>query len=122
MKSIIAILAVAAGLMIAGNALAEETMPVEVKQLLCLDCHAVDHKVIGPAWRDVGNRYKNAKTFEYDGKQYPLLEGLVMKISKGSRGGAGHWGDMPMPAEDPTGIKHDKIEKMIKFILSLGKS
>lgn len=121
MKFIIAILAVAAGLMIADSALAD-AMPAEVKQLLCLDCHAVDHKVIGPAWRDVGNRYRNAKTFEYDGKQYPLLEGLVMKISKGSRGGAGHWGNMPMPAEDPTGTKHDKIEKMIKFILGLGKS
>jgi cytochrome c len=122
MKSIIACMATAAGLMIAGSALAEETMPAEVKQLLCLDCHAVDHKVIGPAWRDVGKRYKNAKTFEYNGKQYPLLEGLVMKISKGSRGGTGHWGNMPMPAEDPTGTKHEKIVKMIKFILSLGNS
>jgi cytochrome c len=122
MKYIIASLIVAAGFIIAGSALADQTMPPEAKQLLCLNCHAVDHKIIGPSWRDVGKRYKNAKSFEYDGKQYPLLEGLVMKISKGSRGGTGHWGNMPMPAEDPTGTKKAKIEKMIKFILSLGKS
>ena len=73
MKFIIASLAMAAGLMIADSALAD-TMPAEVKQLLCLNCHAVDHKVIGPAWRDVGKRYKNAKTFDYNGKQYPLLK------------------------------------------------
>ncbi|MGA7594541.1 MAG: cytochrome C [Gallionella sp.] len=121
MKSIIASLVVALALMIADSALAD-AMPSEAKQLLCLNCHAIDHKVIGPSWRDIGKRYKNAKTFEYDSKQYSLLEGLVMKISKGSRGGAGHWGDMPMPAEDPTGTKQKKIRIMIKYVLSLGKS
>jgi len=121
MKSIIASMATAAGLMSTGGALAY-TMPEEVKQLPCLSCHAVDHKVIGPAWRDIARRYKNAKTFEYDGKQYPLLEGLVLKISKGSRAGTGHWGNMPMPAEDPTGTKQKNIRIMIKYVLSLGNS
>ena len=115
MKSIIASLSTAAGLMITGNALAY-TMPEEVKQLPCLSCHAVDRKVIGPAWRDVGKKYKDAKNFEYNGKQYPLFEGMVMKVSKG---GSGHWGTFPMPANDPTGSKKDKIEKMVKFVLSL---
>lgn len=115
MKSIIASLSTAAGLMITGSALAY-TMPEEVKQLPCLSCHAVDRKVIGPAWRDVGKKYKDAKSFEYNGKQYPLFEGLVMKVSKG---GSGHWGTFPMPANDPTGSKKDKIEKMVKFVLSL---
>jgi cytochrome c len=105
-----------AALMIAGSALAD-TMPAEVKQLQCLACHAVDHKIIGPAWRDVGRKYKGAQNFEYNGKQYPLFEGLVMKVSKG---GSGHWGTFPMPANDPTGSKKDKIEKMVKFVLSLG--
>ncbi|MGA7594540.1 MAG: c-type cytochrome [Gallionella sp.] len=116
MKSIIACMATAAGLMSSGSVLAY-TMPEEVKQLPCLSCHAVDHKVIGPAWRDVGKKYKGAKTFEYNGKQYPVFEGLVKKVSYG---GSGHWGAFPMPANDPTGIKKDKIEKMVKFVLSLG--
>ena len=116
MKFIIASLIVAAGFMIADSALAA-TMPAEEKQLLCQSCHAVDHKVIGPAWRDVGKKYKGAKTFEYNGKQYPLFEGLVKKVSNG---GSGHWGTFPMPANDPTGSKKDKIEKMVEFVLSLG--
>ena len=116
MRSIIASLATAAGLMSTGGALAY-TMPEEVKQLPCLSCHAVDRKVIGPAWRDVGKKYKGVKTFDYNGKEYPLFEGLVKKVSNG---GSGHWGSFPMPANDPTGKKRDKIEKMVKFVLSLG--
>ena len=116
MKSIIVSMAAAVGLMIADSALAD-AMPAEVKDLNCLACHAVDHKVIGPAWRDVGKKYKDAQNFEYNGKKYPLEEGLVMKVSKG---GFGHWGTFPMPANDPIGNKQDKIKKMVKFVLSLG--
>jgi|SRR5665647_110416 cytochrome c551/c552 len=119
MKSITVSMAAAVGLAIAGSALAA-AMPAEVKELKCLYCHAVDHKVIGPAWRDVGKKYKGDQHFEYNGKEYPLLEGLVMKVSKGSKAGEGHWGTMPMPAEDPIGTKKDKIEKIVKFALSLG--
>lgn len=115
MKSMIACMAAAAGLMITGSALAV-AMPEEVKQLPCLSCHAVDRKVIGPAWRDVGRKYKGVKSFEYNGKEYPLFDGLVMKVSNG---GSGNWGTFPMPANDPTGSKKDKIEKMVKFVLSL---
>ncbi len=116
MKSIIIWMAAAVGLMITYSVPAE-VMPEEVKSLQCLACHAVDRKVIGPAWRDVGKKYKGVQNFEYNGKQYPLVEGLVLKVSKG---GSGHWGDFPMPANDPVGDKQDKIEKMVKFVLSLG--
>jgi len=121
MKSIIVSVTTALGLAIVGNSLAADMpMPPEVKQLMCLSCHAVDRKVIGPAWRDVGKKYKGAKYFDYNGKQYPLVEGLVKKISNGSRVGTGNnWGDMPMPAEDPTGTKQNKIRIMIKYVLSL---
>ncbi len=116
MKSIIVSLAATTGLMIAGSAMAAE-MPPEAKELNCVACHAVDKKVVGPAWADVGKKYKGATEFEYNGKKYPLVEGLVMKVSKG---GSGHWGSMPMPANDPTGAKKEKIEKLVKFELSLG--
>ncbi len=116
MKSMVVGMAAAAGLMVAGSALAVE-MPPEAKELNCIACHAIDKKVVGPAWADVGKKYKGATEFEYNGKKYPLLEGLVMKVSKG---GAGHWGSMPMPANDPSGAKKDKIEKLVKFELSLG--
>ena len=124
MKSIIVSMAAAAGLLIAGSALAAD-MPAEAKELNCITCHAIDHKVVGPAWADVGKKYAGQKTYKYspsgsnaaDAKEMSLVEGLVMKVSKG---GSGNWGSMPMPANDPTGAKKEKIEKIVKFELSLG--
>jgi cytochrome c len=116
MKSIIVSMAAAAGLMIAGSALAAE-MPQEAKDLNCVACHAIDKKVVGPAWADVGKKYKGATEFEYNGKKYPLVEGLVMKVSKG---GSGNWGTMPMPANSPA-VKEADIRELVTFELSLAK-
>lgn len=118
MKSIITGIAAAVVFMIAGNALAEQEMPPLARELNCTACHAIDHKVVGPSWRDVANRYtgKGVKTFTYRGKEYPLIEGLVMKVSKG---GGGNWGAMPMPANDLGGAKRAKIEELVKFEQSL---
>ena len=44
------------------------------------------------------------------------FEGLVMKVSKG---GAGNWGSMPMPANDPSGTKQAEITELINFEQSL---
>jgi cytochrome c551/c552 len=117
MKSIVVSLAAAAGLFVAANTMAAD-MPPLAKELNCVACHAIDKKVVGPAWQDVANKYKGASTFNYNGKDYPLHEGLVMKVSKG---GAGHWGGMPMPANDPSGAKKDKIEQLVTFITGLAK-
>lgn len=115
MKFIVASATAAAGLFIAGNAMAVD-MPPLAKEMNCVACHAIDKKVVGPSWADVSKKYKNVAEFEYNGKQYPMVEGLVLKVSKG---GSGHWGTMPMPANDPSGAKKDKIEQLVKFILGL---
>ncbi len=119
MKSIIVSVAAAAGLVIAGSALAVE-MPPLAKKLNCTTCHAIDHKVVGPAWKDVAEKYTGhgVKTFTYNGKQYPLIEGLVMKVSKG---GSGNWGSMPMPANDPSGAHKKEITELVEFEQSLAK-
>ena len=93
-------------------------MPALAKELNCVACHAIDHKVVGPAWRDVANKYtgQGVTKYTYQGKEYPLIEGLVMKVSKG---GAGNWGTMPMPANDPTGVRKEKIIELVKFEQSL---
>ncbi len=95
-------------------------MPLLARELNCVACHAIDHKLVGPAWQDVANRYtgKGVTTYTYKGKQSPLIEGLVMKVSKG---GSGNWGTMPMPANDPTGVKQAKITELVKFEQSLAK-
>ncbi len=52
----------------------------------CLACHAVDTKLVGPAYRDVAARYEG---------QSDATDTLVGSIRKGS---TGKWGDLAMPA------------------------
>ena len=87
MKSIIGSMVAVAGLMVAGSVMAEE-MPALAKKLNCTACHAIDKKVVGPAWRDVAKKYTGSGVtkYTYNGKEYPLIEGLVMKVSKGGSG------------------------------------
>lgn len=96
----------------------ESIMPQLAKKNNCAACHSIGKKIVGPAWLDVATRYKGASKFEYKGKEYPLLEGLVMKVSLG---GSGHWGVMPMPANDYAGIKQAEIKELVQFILGLAK-
>ncbi|MFC5499957.1 c-type cytochrome [Caenimonas terrae] len=53
----------------------------------CLACHAVDRKVVGPAFQDVSRRYAGQKDAQAT---------LVRNIKAG---GAGKWGPVPMPAQ-----------------------
>jgi len=117
MKAIVGSMVAVAGLMIAGSVMATE-MPPLAHQLHCTACHAIDHKLVGPAWRDVAKRYTGSgiTTYTYNGKEYPLIEGLVMKVSEG---GSGNWGTMPMPANDPTGALKAEITELVKFEQSL---
>lgn len=71
----------------------------------CLVCHAVDKKVVGPAWRDVATKYRGDATAEAR---------LVNKIAKG---GSGVWGSMPMPAH-PQVSEADR-NTLAKFVLNL---
>ncbi len=84
-------------------------MPLIARQNNCTACHAIDHVVVGPAWMEVSKKYKGDATAEAH---------LLTKISKG---GAGVWGTMPMPANDPSGKKQDEMKKLVQFILALAK-
>lgn len=100
------------------SALQQKRMPLLAVRLGCNACHAINGKLVGPAWEAVGKRYAGATTYTYNGKSYPIVEGLVQKVS---HGGTGNWGVEKMPALDPSGEKHDHIEKLVNFILALGK-
>ncbi len=123
MKSALAGVAAVAAVMVAGGAHAVD-MPPEAKEFHCTVCHTIDHKVVGPAWMDVAKRYKGQTTYKYstlgsnapDAKEYPLVDGLIKKISKG---GSGNWGAQPMIANNPAGTKEDKIRHLVEFILAL---
>lgn len=111
--------------MIAGSAMAAE-MPAVAKKNGCTACHAIDHKVVGPAWADVAKKYKGATTYKYsnngsaaaDAKEYPLVEGLMVKVSKG---GHGNWGSAAMVPNDPSGKKQGDMKELVEFILGLAK-
>lgn len=70
----------------------------------CTACHAVDKKVVGPAYKDVAKKYKAEK----DGKAT-----MVASILKGSQG---KWGAIPMPANKVT---DEEAQKLAAWILSL---
>lgn len=117
MKSVIINMIAAASLMVAGGVLAMD-MPELAKKNGCTSCHAIEKKIIGPAWMDISKKYKGATKYKLGGKEYPLVEGLMMKVSKG---GSGNWGAVPMTANDPEGKKQGQIRELIQFELSLAK-
>ena len=98
-------MAVAAGLMVAGSAMATD-MPAVAKKNNCTACHAVDKKVVGPAWKDVAAKYKGDAA-AWDGK-------LATKIKKG---GSGNWGKMPMPANPK--VSDADMAEILDFIKGL---
>lgn len=72
----------------------------------CLNCHSVDHKVLGPAYKDVAAKYKDDKTAEAK---------LIQKVKAG---GSGTWGAMAMPANSPQ-VKDADIKTIVQWVLSL---
>lgn len=76
----------------------------------CLACHSVEKKVVGPAWQDVGAKYKGDAS----------MKGKL--IDKVKQGGKGNWtavtGGVPMPPYSPR-VSDDTIEKLVTFVLSL---
>jgi cytochrome c len=70
----------------------------------CTSCHAVDHKVIGPSFKDVAAKYKGQD----------VEAALVEKVKKG---GAGVWGDIPMTPNPQ--VPDPDLHAVVKWILSL---
>ena len=105
MKTLVTCLFVSAGLFAsAGNALASEAL---AKKYNCLTCHTVDKKVIGPSYQDVAAKYKGDAGAEAK---------LVAKVKNG---GAGVWGQIPMPPNAT--VPDADIKALVKWVLSAKK-
>jgi cytochrome c len=109
MKPILATLAGAA-LVAAGsahaamdNAAAEAMM----KKDGCAACHAIDKKIVGPAYVDVAAKYKG------DAGAAAKLEAKV------KAGGSGVWGPIPMPPN--ASVPDADIKALVGWILTLKK-
>ncbi|OYY95398.1 MAG: hypothetical protein B7Y41_02525 [Hydrogenophilales bacterium 28-61-23] len=92
-----AILAMSAGVASADQALAQKSA--------CLSCHAVDKKVVGPAFKDVAKKYKG------DAKAAEHIVGVIKK------GGKGVWGPVPMPPHPQ--VSDENAKKLADWVLSL---
>lgn len=70
----------------------------------CMACHAVDKKLVGPAYKDVAAKYAGQK--DAVGK-------LAQKVIKG---GSGAWGPVPMPANPQ--VSESEARSLVQWILS----
>lgn len=71
----------------------------------CMACHAVDKKVLGPAYKDVAAKYAGQKD---------AVDKLAAKVVKG---GSGVWGNIPMPANPQ--VTDAEAKQLVQWILSL---
>ena len=99
----IALLATAA-LAISGQAAAAADGEAIAKAKGCFSCHALDKKLVGPAYKDVAAKYKG------DAKAPAALAAKI------KAGGKGAWGEMPMP---PNNVTDDEAKKLAAWVLSV---
>lgn len=71
----------------------------------CLNCHAPAKRMVGPSFKAIASRYKDDPSAESQ---------LIKKVKNG---GAGVWGEIPMP---PNGsrVNDAAIQTLVRWILS----
>ncbi len=97
-----ALFAIAAGLVMAGPALADQALATAKN---CMACHAADKKLVGPSYKEVAAKYAGDKA---------AVDKLAAKIQKG---GAGVWGPVPMPANAQ--VNEAEAKKLAAWVLSV---
>ena len=70
----------------------------------CMACHAVDKKLVGPAYKDIAAKYAG---------QTDAAAKLESKVVKG---GAGVWGPVPMPANAQ--VTPAEAKQLVAWVLS----
>ena len=84
----------------------DETAAMELaKKNGCLACHAIDKKIVGPAWKEIGKKYAGDPA---------AAEQLVVKVKKGTKG---TWGMVPMPPNAT--VKDADIKALVQYVLTL---
>ena len=94
-------LAAALGAVAATPALANQQL---AQQKNCMACHAVDKKLVGPAYKDVAAKYAGQKD---------AVDKLAQKVIKG---GSGVWGPVPMPANAQ--VTEAEAKTLVQWILT----
>jgi cytochrome c len=71
----------------------------------CLNCHQVDKKMVGPAFKSIAEKYKG---------QSGASDLLRKKIAEG---GSGVWGSIPMPAMPQ--VPAEESRALVAWMLNL---
>jgi len=102
MKAVYVAMMAVAGIVMAGQVRADAGADL-AKAKNCLSCHAVDKKLVGPAYKDVAAKYKGDKG---------AAEKLAAKVKAG---GKGVWGEIPMP---PNNVTPEEAKTLVAWVLS----
>ncbi len=79
--------------------------PALIKKYGCVACHGVDHKIIGPGYTEVAAHYAGDA-------------GAVAHLKHKIRhGGAGVWGQIPMPPQSAPSDK--EVDELVHWVLGL---
>ena len=97
-----AVFVLAAAVTAASPVLADEAL---AKAKNCMACHAIDKKLVGPAYKDVAAKYAKDKG------SVDLLAAKIMK------GGSGVWGPVPMPANPQ--VNEAEAKKLATWVLTV---
>jgi cytochrome c len=109
MKYVFVALLAAAAMASAGVAQAADAKAPTPEELMkknaCVACHAVEKKMVGPAYKEVAVKYRGQKDIEIK---------LVDKVKKG---GVGAWGQIPMPPNP--NVSDADARALVNWILTL---
>jgi cytochrome c len=100
MKRLPALMVLLASAFVSQASLADEAL---AKSKGCLGCHGIDKKIVGPAYKDVAQKYTGQN----------VTDQLAEKVIKG---GGGVWGGMAMP---PNAVSPEEAKKLVSWVLSL---
>lgn len=100
-SSITALAAAGLTLLLASPAFAQADL---AQKKNCMACHAIDKKVLGPAYKDVAAKYAGQKD---------AADKLAKKVMAG---GSGVWGNVPMPANPQ--VTEAEAKQLVAWVLS----
>ncbi len=98
---LVAIATLAAGIAASTPAMADLALATAKN---CMACHAVDKKLVGPAYKAIAAKYAGQKD---------AADKLAATVIKG---GSGVWGPVPMPANAQ--VSADEAKKLVAWVLA----
>jgi cytochrome c len=83
---------------------ADDAIPDLFRKNGCMACHAIDHKILGPSYKDISAKYQGNK------------DALALLMKKIKEGGSGVWGTTKM--QPHPNISDTDLKTMVTWILA----